>query len=673
MTTHRRFPLAIALVGTVLLLPLALQPIRPAMGQGAPQLGATDLADLVVLTEDTPELIDGCDAISIHNIRTGAVVHRGRTFISPGRLTARADLSALVATVSNSCLSRVPGHGYEPCTQPILSMNRGAEDPREWRDGRVDGLDAAFMGGIALLPDGSLLTATSGSPDPYDQLHHVVSRPPYGLVRSGPPFADATGDAHVVPVRRLPLPDLVFEILPVAGRNEAVLALANGTLMTIDTRSLDVRAPTLSFPTAVPAGSTQARFPHQIVPPPALHASLSADGRTVAVNRMFAAEVALVDLQSGQIRRVALPPEVRYAGGVAFNNGWLNSGLLAVHTFDSVTVLEPLPTGGMRAVGRIRIPPPITVWDAWYPLEEAIRDGRVNGPLMSIAWSGSGDRIIAASSDGSAEFAVIDVSDGGSTLSLRRFLTACPEAVPEESNGYALGVPNDIWTANGLLVAPPPPVYLPVALRERCDSRQQRMDVALILDASSSMADPVGGGRTKIAAAVAAARAFLDLLALQPAAPDRDQAAIVTFNADATLRTPLTSDRGALDRVLARITLAQQTRIDRGLAVAHAALTDRARRRPDHRPVLILLTDGRANPVPVEVAVAEADAIKAEGITVFTIGLGTPVDLDIEALTAMASRPSYAFVSPNGEDLEAIYQAIAVTAPCPASASWGNR
>lgn len=190
-----------------------------------------------------------------------------------------------------------------------------------------------------------------------------------------------------------------------------------------------------------------------------------------------------------------------------------------------------------------------------------------------------------------------------------------------------------------------------------------------VADPVTVAADPTRNGRPKIDAALDAARAFLDLLTLDGA--DRDQAAIVAFNAEAWILAPLTSDRTSLDAALDRIALAQQTRLDRAIAVGAEALADASRRRAGSVPVLVLLTDGRANPVPVEAAVAEATAAKAAGATVFTIGLGN--DVDAEALAVMASTPGGFLRAPDAEDLADAYRAVARSIPCPASAWWGGR
>ena len=133
---------------------------------------------------------------------------------------------------------------------------------------------------------------------------------------------------------------------------------------------------------------------------------------------------------------------------------------------------------------------------------------------------------------------------------------------------------------------------------------------------------------------------------------------------------PITGNRAALDAALARIEVRQQTRIDLGVELAHQELTS-SRRRGVNDPVMIVLTDGKANPVPASVAVEKARRAKADDITIFTIGLGE--ELDLWALEAMASKPAYFYRAPDGEDLKAIYAAIAVEIPCPAEEYWGKR
>lgn len=204
--------------------------------------------------------------------------------------------------------------------------------------------------------------------------------------------------------------------------------------------------------------------------------------------------------------------------------------------------------------------------------------------------------------------------------------------------------------------------WLPIALLDRCVPEAARADIALVLDLSSSMREAAGPapGATKLDAARRAAVVFLDLVRL-----DRgDQVAVIGFNSTARVIQALTGDRSALERSLATLDTAAQTRIDLGIAAGAQAL-DGPLHRPGHDRVMIVLTDGRANPVGPEAAVAEAATAKRHGIRIFTIGLGD--DLDTEALARIADRPDHFFQTADADRLAAIYAAIARRIPCPAT------
>jgi len=211
----------------------------------------------------------------------------------------------------------------------------------------------------------------------------------------------------------------------------------------------------------------------------------------------------------------------------------------------------------------------------------------------------------------------------------------------------------------------PRPLYLPLVLGERCVPEKRRVDVALVVDASTSMTEPTAGGRTKLDMARTAAGVFLDQLHF-----DRgDQVALVAFNRDATLLQGLTGDRAALDAALGAIQVAPQTCLACGVAAGADELAG-ARKGSGHQPVLVLMTDGRSNPRPVEEAVARAGEAKAGGVVVFTIGLGD--DLDEAALVKMASTPAHYHHAPEAAALADIYRRIAVDLPCPAEQFWGG-
>jgi hypothetical protein len=210
--------------------------------------------------------------------------------------------------------------------------------------------------------------------------------------------------------------------------------------------------------------------------------------------------------------------------------------------------------------------------------------------------------------------------------------------------------------------APRGPSFLPLVLRQRCAPALRRIDAVLVLDASSSMAEATSAGRTKQQAAIAASMRFVDGLRLGAG----DQVALVAFNETARLVQPLTGDRQAVERGLASVRLDELTRLDLGVREGRLELMS-VRHRRDTKAVLIVLTDGLANPVPVDAAVAEAEVAKSLDHVVFTVGIGTRLDRD--ALRSMATDPTHYYETADGEGLGGILAAIAERIPCPSAAS----
>jgi Mg-chelatase subunit ChlD len=177
------------------------------------------------------------------------------------------------------------------------------------------------------------------------------------------------------------------------------------------------------------------------------------------------------------------------------------------------------------------------------------------------------------------------------------------------------------------LTATPTPIYtiyLPMVLRIPCQERA--VDVALVVDVSSSMRRPAGDGGTKLDAVLRAARAFVEHF--QPT-EGRGRVAVVAFNNQAWLLQPLTSDRARLDAALAGLPrlMAEGTRLDLGLAAGAAAL---AAVPPPRLRAMVFLTDGLPNRVPTPMAggtqedtvLVAAAAARAAGIRIQTVGYG---------------------------------------------------
>jgi Mg-chelatase subunit ChlD len=224
----------------------------------------------------------------------------------------------------------------------------------------------------------------------------------------------------------------------------------------------------------------------------------------------------------------------------------------------------------------------------------------------------------------------------------------------------------DMTGAPGKLIFPIPEVevtgtahraYLPFAAARSCLRRARPLDVALVIDSSSSMAEAAPGGGSKLDAARSAAGTFVGLLDLPS-----DRVAIVAFNQAATRVAALTGDRGRLLDALAGLATAPGTRIDLGLTEAGAVLA--AADRPGAQQAVILLTDGLQNTAeaPNTAVVSAADRLKAAGVLVYTIGLGDAIDREL--LRALASSADRSYESPSAADLAAIYAAISVQMAC---------
>ncbi len=292
-------------------------------------------------------------------------------------------------------------------------------------------------------------------------------------------------------------------------------------------------------------------------------------------------------------------------------------------------------------------------------------------PTLSGAWPVTGDLTLTDMEGKLNE----DMADAGSVEVLDEicFPTPTPTNTPEPTPTDT-SVPPSPTPTSTITLTPTPSVriiYLPIARRdpEMCVPESIYADAVLVLDMSTSMYRETRSGRTKHEAALAAARTFIEQLELEEDALGRhDRVGIAGFNDTAWTSIGLSNDAeaidSALDALLERID--QGTRLDLALLVGQSVL-DESERVDGNRPVVILLTDGLPNRVPLhpvtgrqeETVLAAADAAKAAGSRVFTIGLGDPEDVAHELLKGSASAPDDFYYAPDGDDLESIYRQIA--------------
>ncbi len=187
--------------------------------------------------------------------------------------------------------------------------------------------------------------------------------------------------------------------------------------------------------------------------------------------------------------------------------------------------------------------------------------------------------------------------------------------------------------ASMLMLSLATPVFAEVDV---CESA----DVVIVIDRSGSMSG------APLAAAKTAAKYFVDLLNM---ASDGDHSAEASFASSASLEQGLTDDATAVKNAIDSLSAGGGTCIGCGIDVAQAELD--ANGRVDTNKVIVLLSDG----VPGDNPVPSADAAKAKGTIIFTIGIG---GADQALMESLASKPSY-FSFGTQDELDAFYEQIA--------------
>lgn len=203
-------------------------------------------------------------------------------------------------------------------------------------------------------------------------------------------------------------------------------------------------------------------------------------------------------------------------------------------------------------------------------------------------------------------------------------------------------------------------VTIRLTLEASCPSSADPAEVVLAIDRSASMSE---GDR--FPATIAAAEAFARLVDFGPL-----RVSVLTFSdtlnlfgPQATVHLPLSDDRNAVLATLAGLSPPPVDTLWTNLTAAIDSgreVLNGPDARPGTRRVLIMLTDGDHNALPIIVGPPEdaADAARAAGITIFTIGLGVS-DAAASRLTAIAGAPERFFRAPTSTDLESVYRAVA--------------
>ncbi len=232
--------------------------------------------------------------------------------------------------------------------------------------------------------------------------------------------------------------------------------------------------------------------------------------------------------------------------------------------------------------------------------------------------------------------------------------TSTPRVVLVTPTGLPSATPTlNPWPTPTATLRPPVvlrPLYLPWVERDVCVPKTRPVDVAILIDTSSSM------NGAKIEAARSAARTFVALLALP-----RDRAAIVTFDDRATRVQDLTGRKDLLDAALDSVTTAVGTRIDRGLWEALETVAG-AERRIEADPIIVLLTDGQTQAGSEEDMYLIARLAADASVTIYAIGLGA--DVSGSVLTEITGAPDRVYLAPSAAEVVGIYERLARAIPC---------
>lgn len=384
-------------------------------------------------------------------------------------------------------------------------------------------------------------------------------------------------------------------------------------------------------------------------------------------------EVFTIGIQAWQrlMRAVATDAEHAFAIDTArFLYGvfeQIAGSLTAATLFQTISVSDEIPAAFDLVPGSVQ---PAAAWDPAarrlrWQLAGVLPSGfvlsyqllpRQTGAAQATNLQAWGDFVDGFGQAGRVDFPVprIDVRGPTATPEPPRSPTPTASTTPSPT---ATATPRPTFTPSPSPA--PKPIFVPLILWEKpCRPAEQHADVILVIDNSNSMIGP------KLEAAKTAGALFIDLLQLP-----LDQAAVVAFNSQAVLVSPLSGNRTALRAAIGALGTGPGTRMETGLATALAEM-ESPRRRSGNTPVIVLLTDGRQDGEP-ELALAQAARARGQGIAVFTIGLGA--DVDRAFLAGLAGGPARAFLAPSTADLEGIYRQVAFQVPCPAEVYWARR
>lgn len=172
------------------------------------------------------------------------------------------------------------------------------------------------------------------------------------------------------------------------------------------------------------------------------------------------------------------------------------------------------------------------------------------------------------------------------------------------------------WLALAALIVG---IAQPRLMKSQTEVKASGVDIVAVLDLSGSMEMPdfvVNGRRVnRLDMAKTVLQQFIDL---RP----NDRIGLVVFGGKAYIASPLTLDHDFLQENVARLHL-HMIEDNTAIGSALATAVNRLRDLKAKSKIVILATDGQNNAGQIA-PLAAADAAKAMGVKVYTVGIGTP-------------------------------------------------
>ncbi|HVZ41694.1 MAG TPA: choice-of-anchor D domain-containing protein [Candidatus Kapabacteria bacterium] len=183
------------------------------------------------------------------------------------------------------------------------------------------------------------------------------------------------------------------------------------------------------------------------------------------------------------------------------------------------------------------------------------------------------------------------------------------------------------------------------------------LSIAMVFDTSGSMTTPTGAGVSRIQAANAGGRVFLDNLVNDPARGIVDTAAVIRFSSAVVVAQDFTTNGTALGNAVPAHASGGTRLYD---AVDQAISRLNARSQPGRR-VIVLLTDGDDDGGFLQSRIDAIVTSAQNNVRIFTIGLGSGLSANgILTLQQLAGRTGgSSYFTNNPDTLVRIYQTIA--------------